>query len=91
MVDKRTFPSFLVYQDEQSRWRWTYAGDAGKEIAAGCASYGSREACVSAIRGLQQSAAHPVFAFNADKSAAKSAGPAAHDGRLDLEPPAKSG
>jgi uncharacterized protein YegP (UPF0339 family) len=91
MAEKRIFPSFLVYQDEQSRWRWTYAVAVGKEVAAGCASYGSRQACVSAIRELQQSAGHPVFAFQADTAIAKTAATTGDAPLLDLEPSKKGG
>ena len=65
----RTYPSFLLFADEVGRWRWSYADASGNEVAAGSASYATREGCMRAIRDLQQSGGQPAYAFNPGEAA----------------------
>ncbi len=80
-MTKRTFPSFLLFPDQHGRWRWSYADASGNEVAAGRASYATRESCMRAIRDLQQSGGQPAYAFNP-----REGGSDTDEGPIDLAP-----
>lgn len=83
-MTKRTFPSFLLYPDENGRWRWSYADSSGNEVAAATAAYGTRDSCMRAIRDLQQSDGQPAYAFQPGNRARTA--PDKGSALLDLDP-----
>ena len=57
----RTYPSYWMYKDTQSFWRWTYEASNGRTIAVSSESYHNRSDCERSIQIMKQSGSSPVF------------------------------
>jgi uncharacterized protein len=55
------FPSFWMYKDNQSKWRWTYEASNGKTIAVSSESYHRRADCMRGIEIMQTSSKSEVW------------------------------
>lgn len=61
MSDKRSFPSYRMYQDKAGEWRWTYNAGNGQAISMASEGYTTRKACERSIEIMQESAGHAVW------------------------------
>lgn len=67
---QRTYPSYWLYKDTRSEWRWTYEASNGKTIAVSSESYVKRSDCERSIEIMKGSTNSPVwFPSNLDNAA----------------------
>jgi uncharacterized protein YegP (UPF0339 family) len=61
VVPKRPTPSFLVFRNQQGRWRWNFAAANGKIVAASTVAYERREGCMRALKQMKGQIDVPVL------------------------------
>ena len=66
----RTYPSYWIYRDNRSEWRWTYEASNGKTIAVSSESYVRKVDCERAIEIMQASSSSAVWTPTSDLKAA---------------------
>ena len=64
----RPFPSYRLYKDNRSRWRWRYDVSEDEAIAVSSDSYESRAECEQAVHALRTSFHAPLWISARDRA-----------------------
>ncbi len=62
----RPFPSYWMFRDRNGHWRWNFAAEDGRVIAASSVAYFRKEGCMRAIGTMKGSSPIPVWGPEAD-------------------------
>ncbi len=62
----RPFPSYWMFRDRNGHWRWNFAAEDGRVIAASSVAYFRKEGCMRAIATMKGSSPIPVWGPEAD-------------------------
>lgn len=63
----RPFPSYRLYKDNRSRWRWRYEVSKDEAIAVSSDSYKSCAACERAVEAMRASLHAPLWVSKMDR------------------------